>query len=222
MSDIKSELGRKIQFIRKARGITQLELGQKIGITQRQLTRIECGNSFPSAELLEKISVTLNIPPKQLFDFTLVEKEAKGTGTYGACTYNAVKFGNVFKLELVDRNETSKKILNKNNKELLCENSDEKFSQIAKKSNKPITVAYQEEGETFRVTIYFPDGSVKDIKGQRQKAKNDDFQEVLELLETISNSPEKLKFIELAIQSFSDKKQLKKLKDKVDAMCLMI
>jgi len=218
MSDIKSELGKKIQFIRKARGITQSELGEKIGITQRQITRIECGISFPSAELLEKLCLAMDIPPKQLFNFTLTENQMQSTGTYGTCTYNAVKFGDVFKLELVDKSETSQKILNKNNKELSCESSDAKFSQMAKKNNKPISVAYQEEGETFRVTIYFPDGSIKNIKETNQTTENTEFQRVLKQLKTISDDREKLQFIELAIQAFSDKKLLKKLKNEIDTM----
>ena len=206
MSDIRSELGKKIQFIRKARGITQSDLGEQIGITQRQMTRIECGISFPSAELIEKLCIVLKIPPKQLFDFTLAEEEVQGTGTYGSCTYNAVKFGDVFKLELVDKNETSEKILKKNNKELSCEHSDEKFLQMAKKNNKPISVAYQEAGETFRVTIYFPDGSLKNIKETSHNDKNHNFQKILKLLETIADDKEKIEFVELMLQTLSNKK----------------
>lgn len=224
MSELRKLFGKKVQFVRKARGMTQIELGEKVGITQRQLTRIECGTSFPSSELLERICLCLDVPVKQLFDFSLAVNEVKATGTYGGgnYTYNAIKFGDVFKLELADKNETSQKILKGNNKEIACDAIDTKFLQIAKKSNKPVSVAYQDGGETFRVTIYFPDGSTKNLKDIENQNKDEKKKNLLELIENISLDSQKIKFIELAVEALTDNDKLCKLKNQVDGMCIRL
>ena len=61
MSYLKKAFGKKLKFIRKAKGLTQEKLGELIDINQRQLTRIECGKNFPSADTLEKICYFLKI-----------------------------------------------------------------------------------------------------------------------------------------------------------------
>ena len=40
-----------------------------MNIDQRNLSKIECGNNFITAETLSKILKTLNIEAKELFDF---------------------------------------------------------------------------------------------------------------------------------------------------------
>ena len=68
--DIKKLLGRRIKEIRTNRGLTQEYLAEKIGVGQRNLSKIECGNNFVTAETLAKILKTLNIEAKELFDFS--------------------------------------------------------------------------------------------------------------------------------------------------------
>ena len=48
MSYLKKAFGKKLKFIRKAKGLTQEKLGELIDINQRQLTRIECGKNYKS------------------------------------------------------------------------------------------------------------------------------------------------------------------------------
>ena len=67
--DIKQLLGKRIKELRVQRGYTQEYLSKKIGIGQRNLSKIECGNNFVTAETLSKILKTLNIEAKELFDF---------------------------------------------------------------------------------------------------------------------------------------------------------
>ena len=68
-SDIKTLLGKRIKELRIQRGYTQEYLSEQIGIGQRNLSKIECGNNFVTAETLSKILKTLNIEAKDLFDF---------------------------------------------------------------------------------------------------------------------------------------------------------
>ncbi len=68
MNDVRRLLGRRIKELRKAQGISQQELAELANIDQRNLSHIECGDTFPSRALLD-IAKALNIDLKDLFDF---------------------------------------------------------------------------------------------------------------------------------------------------------
>lgn len=44
-------IGGKIKYYRKLRGLTQEQLGEKVGITAKYLSRIECGQYHQSVSL---------------------------------------------------------------------------------------------------------------------------------------------------------------------------
>jgi len=69
MADIKAQLGARIKELRKSKNITQEELVEVIGSDTNNLSRIENGKKFMSAEKLEKIAGALNVDIKELFDF---------------------------------------------------------------------------------------------------------------------------------------------------------
>lgn len=64
---IKTSLGLKIKELRKRNGISQEKFSELIDMNPRQIVRIENGESFPTAENLEKIASALNIPVQELF-----------------------------------------------------------------------------------------------------------------------------------------------------------
>ena len=66
---IKKLLGKRIREFRIKNGYTQEHMAELIQVGQRNLSRIECGNNFVSAETLCKILSILNIEAKELFDF---------------------------------------------------------------------------------------------------------------------------------------------------------
>ncbi len=78
---IKELLGRKIKNLRIKNGLTQSQLSDMIGISQRSLSGIEIGKNFLTAETLEKILVSLNIEIDELFclkhlnDCSVLKKE---------------------------------------------------------------------------------------------------------------------------------------------------
>ena len=49
--------------------LTQVNLGKMIGITQRQITLIETGKSFPSLATMIKIAKVFKCNIKDFFDF---------------------------------------------------------------------------------------------------------------------------------------------------------
>lgn len=68
MQSIRTLLGRRIRELRQAKNLSQQELAEQIGIDQRNLSNIECGNTFPSRSLT-RLAKALNIDLQELFDF---------------------------------------------------------------------------------------------------------------------------------------------------------
>lgn len=69
MKPIKKLLGERIREFRKAKGLTQEQLAERVGVEPRHISRIEGGYNSPSIERLAKISEALNVPIKDFFDF---------------------------------------------------------------------------------------------------------------------------------------------------------
>ena len=74
-NDIKILLGKKIKEIRIKKGLTHEELAEKINIAEKNLSKIECGKSFITADTLQNILEALNIKAKVLFDFDYYKDE---------------------------------------------------------------------------------------------------------------------------------------------------
>ncbi len=66
-SPVKRLLGKNIRLMRKSMGLSQEQLAFKLGTSPKHLGYIENGDSFVSAELLEKISICLDAPVHMLF-----------------------------------------------------------------------------------------------------------------------------------------------------------
>lgn len=60
-------LGKKIQKRRKELGLTQEDVGYKVGISRAYMGYIEQGRNAPSLEVLEKISKVLKSPIRDFF-----------------------------------------------------------------------------------------------------------------------------------------------------------
>lgn len=66
---LKKLLGEKTKRLRKVRGLTQEQLAEIIEIAPRNLSRIEVGECFVTAETLEKILLALNVTAEELFAY---------------------------------------------------------------------------------------------------------------------------------------------------------
>lgn len=62
-------LGKKIQKRRKDLGLTQEDLGDKVGISRAYMGYIEQGRYAPSLEVLEKIAKQLKVRTSDLLPF---------------------------------------------------------------------------------------------------------------------------------------------------------
>ena len=67
------ELGRRLWELRKKSGLTQDELGTKIQIDGRQISRYETGKVKPSKKVLARICEFFGVVPEELL--TAVEEE---------------------------------------------------------------------------------------------------------------------------------------------------
>lgn len=66
---LKQDLGQKIQQLRKERKITQERLAELVGIDPKNISRIENGNNYPTAENLTSITEALSVNIYELFVF---------------------------------------------------------------------------------------------------------------------------------------------------------
>ena len=69
MEHLKEKLGARIQEIRKSKKITQEKLAEMIGLDIPNISNIERGKRFVSANTLENIINALDTTPKELFNF---------------------------------------------------------------------------------------------------------------------------------------------------------
>jgi transcriptional regulator with XRE-family HTH domain len=65
--DIKTIFGENLKFYRKAKYLSQEQLSEKVDISVKHLSSIERGLTFVSADLLEKLSVSVDIPTFYFF-----------------------------------------------------------------------------------------------------------------------------------------------------------
>jgi transcriptional regulator with XRE-family HTH domain len=76
MQNTKILLGQRVREFRKAKGLSQDQLSEKVGIDSKHLSRIELGKSFPYMETLEAIAAALEVEIKDLFEFSHLSKDA--------------------------------------------------------------------------------------------------------------------------------------------------
>lgn len=81
MKSGKEKLGARIKSFRKAKGLSQEQLAELVGIEQKHVSRLEVGTSYPTIDRLEKIAVALDVPMGSFFDAanqaTYYEEKAK-------------------------------------------------------------------------------------------------------------------------------------------------
>lgn len=60
------QFGLAIKELRKAAGISQRELAERSGIAKQAITNIERGATLPTLRTLEKLAITLGVPPSEV------------------------------------------------------------------------------------------------------------------------------------------------------------
>ncbi|MBI4688656.1 MAG: helix-turn-helix transcriptional regulator [Nitrospirae bacterium] len=65
--NIAIDLGKRIRTLRKLKGLTQEELGEKSGVSYKFIGEIERGEVNPSLNSLRQIAKSLDLPVRELF-----------------------------------------------------------------------------------------------------------------------------------------------------------
>ena len=69
MGNLKTQFGERLRNLRKHKGMTQEQFAEKASISVDFLSLLERGINAPSFETLEKLSLVLDVPIKNLFEF---------------------------------------------------------------------------------------------------------------------------------------------------------
>ncbi|KQO18047.1 Helix-turn-helix domain-containing protein [Paenibacillus algorifonticola] len=77
MIELAKFIGQRIRSHRKARGITQEQLGEKVGIPQSYIGSIEKGQTYIQLDTLERLLVALDINPSDIFSTYKISNNAK-------------------------------------------------------------------------------------------------------------------------------------------------
>ena len=62
MNDVKAIFGENLKFYRKTKHLSQEQLSEKVDISVKHLSSIERGLNFVSADLLEKLAFSVDVP----------------------------------------------------------------------------------------------------------------------------------------------------------------
>lgn len=74
MVNIKNLFGRKIKEYRKKRNLTQAQLAEMVNVDDKHISCIESGKNFPSPDLIERFATSLEVEPKDLFEFYYLQE----------------------------------------------------------------------------------------------------------------------------------------------------
>ena len=65
--DVKSVFGKNLKLFRKSKNLSQEQLSEKVDISVKHLSSIERGLTFVSADLLEKLAFSVEVPVSYFF-----------------------------------------------------------------------------------------------------------------------------------------------------------
>jgi transcriptional regulator with XRE-family HTH domain len=65
--DVLSQLGKRIQYLRKERHLSQLSLALSAGLTKSYLSDLERGQRNPTLKVLNRLAIALGVTLEELF-----------------------------------------------------------------------------------------------------------------------------------------------------------
>lgn len=64
----KAKIGTFVAKLRKESGMTQKELAEKLFVTDKAISKWECGQSYPDISMLEPLAEALNVSVMELLE----------------------------------------------------------------------------------------------------------------------------------------------------------
>ena len=72
-SEINKKLGKRIQYLRQQRGLSQEKLAEAIDIATTSLSYVETGRGFMTLATLEKLAKVLDVEIYEIFQFSSIK-----------------------------------------------------------------------------------------------------------------------------------------------------
>lgn len=76
-TEINKKLGKRIQYLRQQRGLSQEKLAEAIDIATTSLSYVETGRGFMTLATLEKLAKVLNVELYEIFQFSSIKTNAE-------------------------------------------------------------------------------------------------------------------------------------------------
>ena len=103
----KETIGRRIGGARKTACLTQAELAEKIDISEKYLSRIECGKQLPSIMIVARLCTVLSISADELLGQTNIHNSKTiQDETICLSAYEQERISNIIKIILEIKNHT--------------------------------------------------------------------------------------------------------------------
>lgn len=218
MRTFKEAFGLRLKEIRKSRKYTQEQLAELIGLNQRQLTRIESGENFPSSDTLERLCVAIDVHPQLLFEYEWEYKAVyERTGTENRPMLRVLQRGDSATVKS-NSGEVMREL--KENRQFHIKDAEKSMVETAKKLNKPINVEHFNEKGRVHIKTYYPDGTTevlfteKEVLTGNLRFKTNDRLKKMDM--------KQLQFVNLSMDALHDKASLKKLQSIMKGIELML
>lgn len=98
-SEINKKFGKRIQYLRQQRGLSQEKFAEAIDIAATSLSYIETGRGFTTLPTLQKMAVVLNVNISELFEFSTTKTSEQ--------MYNYI----VSRLQLIKKDDNKLKLI---------------------------------------------------------------------------------------------------------------
>lgn len=218
MRNLKEAFGFKLKNLRKNKKYTQEALAEMLDLSPRQIIRIENGENFPSVETLGKISLLLNVPLQNLFDFTWNENVMYfDKGTYNKPSLRLIKKNHKIIIKQLNPSQFEKLKIPEHSK---FSEYESEIINLCKKTDGPITVEMFNKNKRVGISKFYPDGKIEKLLTEDDILCNDLYNSVLKSIEKMSSNIKKLNYIKTAIESLEDNNSLERLKILIQGMDL--
>lgn len=220
MQNIKEAFGGNIRRIRKSKKLTIESFSEMLEITPRQLSKIESGETFLTAETLCKISVSLDVSLQMLFDFEWDDKLMHyDEGKYIKHHFKVVRNDEVVKIRSLPA------LAGFNiNKTVPLGQIPSFLIEFTKKNNMTIYVDYFINKERKQIYKVSPDGKIlawldeKKAQTKEEKFKDKNYYYVMEKFREFTSDKAKIEYLKTAMDALNNKKDLEKLKAMINGI----
>ena len=220
MKNLKEAFGLKVREIRKVKNYTQEVFAEMIDLSPRQLIRIENGENFPSADTLGKISMTLNVHLKSLFDFQWNENEMYfSNNIYKKPSLRVIINGDNVTIKQISQ---SKKDYFATCKDLKTSEYENLIMNFCKQNNKSVIVEIFENKKRIAIKTFHPNNKIQTILSEEDTERSELYDGIITKISSLSSDEEKLKYIKLAMDALEDKDALGKLLTLIQGIKLVL